>query len=119
MERHKREKGAFEGRVKAEHQSHTDDLDDELRRLNTSIRVAENILKDRYNFNVRAVDKGLDMLNVLPSLPIQNPGPKERPSTAASWSGTPAKNIKSRSRSRNSSATGSRPASVQGRPSSR
>jgi len=123
MERHKREKGAFEGRVKAEHQSHTDDLNDELKRLDTSIRVAENILRDRYNFNVRAVDKGLDMLNVLPSLPIQNPMPKERPSTASSsWSGTPVKNIKSRSRSRQSSATESRPASVQGqheRPRSR
>jgi len=43
------------------------------------------------------------MLNVLPSLPIQNPMPKERPQTP-NWSGTPAKNIKSRSRSRQSSA---------------
>jgi len=49
------------------------------------------------------VDKGMDMLNVLPSLPIQNPMPKERPTTP-NWSGTPAKNIKSRSRSRQSSA---------------
>ena len=73
LERHKREKGAFEGRIDAEHKSHTDDLDDELKHLNTSIRVAKDILRDRYNFNVRAVDKGMDMLNVLPSLPIQNP----------------------------------------------
>lgn len=123
LERHKREKGAFVSRIDAEHKSHTDDLDDELRRLDTSIRNAESILRDRYNFNSRAVDKGLDMLNVLPSLPIQNPMPKDRPSTASSnWSGTPVKNIKSRSRT--SSAAGSRPASVQGhrkegRPSSR
>lgn len=103
LERHKREKRAFEGRIDAEHKSHTDDLDDELKHLNTSIRVAKDILRDRYNFNVRAVDKGMDMLNVLPSLPIQNPMPKERPQTP-NWSGTPAKNIKSRSRSRQSSA---------------
>lgn len=114
LDRHKRERGAFEGRIDAEHKSHTDDLDDEIRRLETSIRNAEAILRDRYNFNCRAVDKGLDMLNMLPSLPIQNPMPKERPSTASSnWSGTPVKNIKSRSRSRNSSAVSrkERPAS--------
>jgi len=107
-ERHRKEKAAFEGRVDGEHKSHQDDLDEELRRLDSSIRNAETILRDRYNFNQRAVDKGIDMLNVLPSLPIQNPMPKERPSTSSNWSGAPVKNIKSRSRSRTSSATGSR-----------
>jgi len=61
VERHKREKGAFEGRVDAEHKAHTDDLNDELKHLATSIRNAETMLRDRYNFNVRAVDKGLPL----------------------------------------------------------
>lgn len=113
LERHKREKAAFEGRINADHKSHTDDLDDELKKLETSVRNSKTILGDRYNFNCRAVHTGIDMLNVLPSLPIQNPMPKERPSTANSnWSGTPVKNIKARSRSRQSSA--GRPRSVQG-----
>jgi len=113
LERHRIEKGAFEGRVSAEERSHTDDLQDDLDRLKTQFRVADNILRDRYNFNCRAVSKGLDMLNCLPSLPIAashkvpNIGGKD----TGSWSGTPVSNLKRNNRSRGSSRGGRRSAS--------
>jgi len=108
LERHRIEKGAFEGRVSAEERSHTDDLQNDLDKLRTQFRVADNILRDRYNFNCRAVSKGLDMLNCLPSLPIA--ASHKVPNTGkdrGSWSGTPVSNL-SRGKSRASSRGGSR-----------
>jgi len=98
LDRHKIEKASLEGRVDAEDRSHTDDLKDDLDRLSTQFRVAENILRDRYNFNCRAVHQGLDMLNMLPSLPI-TPVPRSlstpsKSGASANWSGTPVSNLK-------------------------
>jgi len=98
LDRHKIEKASLDGRVDAEDRSHTDDLKDDLDRLSTQFRVAENILRDRYNFNCRAVSKGLDMLNMLPSLPI-TPVPRSlstpnKSGSGGSWSGTPVSNLK-------------------------
>jgi len=111
LDRHRVEKASLDGRVDAEDRSHDDDLKDDLERLSTQFRVAENILRDRYNFNCRAVSKGLDMLNVLPSLPI-TPVPRNTPnktsSGANSWSGTPVSNLKRKeARSKRSSSRSS------------
>lgn len=96
LERHRIESRAFEGRAEAEERSHTDDLAEDLARLKTQFRVAENILRDRYNFNCRAVDKGLDMLNCLPSLPIAATHRMPNVPKDPSWSGTPVSNLKKR-----------------------
>lgn len=103
LDRHRIEKGALDGRVDAEDRSHSDDLKDDLDRLATQFRVAENILRDRYNFNCRAVNQGLDMLNMLPSLPIA-----ATHKVPSNWSGTPVSNLK-RSSSRSSRRKGSVP----------
>jgi len=116
LDRHRVEKASLDGRVDAEDRSHDDDLKDDLERLSTQFRVAENILRDRYNFNCRAVSKGLDMLNMLPSLPItpvprSMNNPNKTGNGLASWSGTPVSNLKRketrvrRSSSRQSSST--------------